>query len=143
MSDPRKTETLDLRVRFRFSRLIDPELFMILSNLNEADRSSLLHAMITRSAIGVSMPLNGAAQNLRASTAVVSPSPTSHAPERQLEDKQLQLTSQGSTEGPRDTEITGMAVACQQPPTSETSSNLMGKVRSLLLKRSDASAQRN
>lgn len=36
MNDPRKTETLDLRVRFRFSRLIDPELFLVLSNLTEA-----------------------------------------------------------------------------------------------------------
>lgn len=65
MCDTRKTDTLDLRVRFRFSRLIDPELFLVLSNLNEADRSSLMHAMITRSAIGIAMPLNGLAQSLQ------------------------------------------------------------------------------
>lgn len=57
MSDPRKSETLDLRVRFRFSRLIDPDLYQVLSNLSETERSSLLHAMITRSALGVAMPM--------------------------------------------------------------------------------------
>lgn len=57
MSDPRKSETLDLRVRFRFSKLIDPDLYQVLSNLSESERSSLLHAMITRSALGVAMPM--------------------------------------------------------------------------------------
>lgn len=57
MSDPRKSETLDLRVRLRFSKLIDPDLYQVLSNMSESERSSLLHAMITRSALGVAMPM--------------------------------------------------------------------------------------
>ena len=32
MRDPRKSETLDQRVRFRVSKLIDPNLYQVLSN---------------------------------------------------------------------------------------------------------------
>lgn len=72
MSDYRKPETLDLRVRLRFSKLIDPELYQLLSDLSESERSSLLHAMITRSALGVAMPLNGLAQSTEVMSRAVS-----------------------------------------------------------------------
>lgn len=111
MNDNRKPETLDLRVRFRFSKLIDPELYQLLNELSESERSSLLHAMITRSALGVAMPLNGLAQ----STEVMSGVPTRQKGNTVAPSNRIAATAPVHIDGPEPRNLA--SAARQEVPT--------------------------